>query len=355
LLAAFRSIFGRTKECHIHIWEGIEDKSQATGIGIKLTVLLKLLLAYPVLVIRYLLSPEHRYVLVPYLGIFDVVVLYPFARLRGARICLDVFISIYDTAVIDRGIIDPESFLAKLLYRFERFAINLADIALVDTNEHGRYLEELFDMPRGCLRTVWVGVEEQCFTPARSSSRKILRRDPKRVLFFGQFIPLHGIDVIVEAAEILEKQENRGDYEWLLIGKGQMQPAIDRMIAEKNLSSVKRLEWVPYEELVEQIRQADICLGIFGSTGKSQRVIPNKVFQILAVGTPLITADTPAIREVISPSAKISLIQPGSAEDLADAVVDMVARLDSYDDDAASARVVDALVVAEQLGVALRE
>jgi glycosyltransferase involved in cell wall biosynthesis len=49
-------------------------------------------------------------------------------------------------------------------------------------------------------------------------------------------------------------------------------------------------------------------------------VIPNKVYQCAAVGRPVITADTPAIREVFEPGTTIWLVPPGDAKALADAI-----------------------------------
>jgi glycosyltransferase involved in cell wall biosynthesis len=80
---------------------------------------------------------------------------------------------------------------------------------------------------------------------------------------------------------------------------------------------------VPYEYLIDYICKADICLGIFGTSGKATRVIPNKVYQILAAGKPLVTGDTPAIRELLRESPTVRLVTPGSPESLASAVLDL--------------------------------
>jgi glycosyltransferase involved in cell wall biosynthesis len=65
---------------------------------------------------------------------------------------------------------------------------------------------------------------------------------------------------------------------------------------------------------------ADVCLGIFGTSAKAQRVIPNKVYDALACARPVITADTPAIRELLQPDDQVIVCPPGDPESLADAI-----------------------------------
>ncbi|MFM8409028.1 MAG: glycosyltransferase, partial [Alphaproteobacteria bacterium] len=68
-------------------------------------------------------------------------------------------------------------------------------------------------------------------------------------------------------------------------------------------------DWVAYEDLPARLRSADVVLGIFGGSQKARMVVPNKVWQAAAVGRAIVTADTPAIREVFVPGESIRLVE----------------------------------------------
>ena len=75
------------------------------------------------------------------------------------------------------------------------------------------------------------------------------------------------------------------------------------------------------DERVEDDGPAPGCaLGVFGRSPKAARVIPNKAYQALACGTPLVTAATPAAAELLVDGESALLVPPGDPEALADAV-----------------------------------
>jgi len=318
LLQGLRANGVEVIECHASVWAGIEDKSQVAGINARLRRLLSWVSSYPRLIVRYLRLAPHDVVLVGYLGQLDVLVLWPFARLRSARVVWDAFLSLHDTVVEDRRLIGARHPFAIALFVWEWIACRAADLVLLDTRAHAAYFSERFGLAPERVCAVFVGAETDRFFPAVGAPARDAPHSELRVLFYGQFIPLHGIETIVRAMR-LARDEN---LHWTLIGRGQEAARIGSMLEEQPLERVEWIEWVPYEELAGHIRRADVCLGIFGAGGKAGRVIPNKVFQILAAGAPLVTRDSPAIRELFegTESEGVILVRPEDPKALLDGV-----------------------------------
>jgi glycosyltransferase involved in cell wall biosynthesis len=312
----------KTEQIHSHVWDGIEDKSQLNGIKNKLIKILQILLVYPGLIYRYLKSPKHEHVIVPYLGAIDVILLWPWAKLRGARIHWDVFLSLYDTVVNDRKMLSQKNPLALLLYGVEWLASRLADNCFLDTPAHAQYFKFIYKLNKDNVQWIPVGVETKNFPRVKKLPNVDLNNI--KVFFYGQFIPLHGIDTILDAAAL----DHSGNIDWLLVGKGQLSDKIDQRIINEKLDNIHRIEWVEYKKLTELIQQSDICLGIFGQSEKAKSVIPNKIYQIMATGKAFISAQSSGIAPLeLEKNVAVRLIEPGNAPALLAAVNELANKL----------------------------
>lgn len=311
-------------ECHVEIWRGVEDKSQVHSVGRRFGIGLRWLLSYPHLAWRLARAPRPDVILVGFPGFLDMLVAAPIARWRGIPLVWDMFMSLYDTVVEDRKLLCPGGLPARILYWLEKFALRRADLVFLDTRAHARRIEQLFNLGQGSIGAVWVGAETEHFHAISAGVKNAGRqfRD-LRVLFYGQFIPLHGIETIIHAARLTRDEP----VEWQLIGRGQEANRIKTLLAEQPLPKVRWDSWVDYGQLPQHIATVDVCLGIFGTSDKAASVIPNKVFQIVAMGRPLITRDSPAIREMLDDAPPcIRLIPPADPTALAAAVLEFSRR-----------------------------
>jgi len=240
------------------------------------------------------------------------------ARRHGTRFLVDAFTPVYDSAVYDRGAARPGSLAARRYWLIDWLALRLADLALVDTCQHRGYYMHAFGVHLGKLAVIPVGASREWFEAHQMphAGEHVL------VSFYGTYIPLHGVETILRAAHLLRDQ-SRIRFE--LIGRGQTYAAMQHLAGELGLENVALRGPVPQPALIELVSRADICLGIFGTTGKTGRVVPNKVYQTLALGKAVISADTPALRDAFTPGKHLIATPPGDPRALADAIAALAA------------------------------
>lgn len=234
------------------------------------------------------------------------------ARKRRIPVVLDVFISLYETDVSDRRRVSRWHPKAWMLWLVDWLACTLADRILIDTEDHRDALVRRFGAAREKFFVIPVGCRTDLFFP-----KETRHSPPFLVRFHGSFIPLHGIETILDAAAEVRDQPIRFE----LAGKGQTFAAMQRHAEERRLTNVRFVGMKTLREIPDFIAEADACLGIFGTGEKAGLVIPTKAFEILAMGRPLISARTPASERVLHDRDDALLIEPGDAHALAQAIL----------------------------------
>ncbi len=256
------------------------------------------------------------------------------ARRYHKTLVIDAFTSLYDSAVFDRAVAKSSSLSALRYWLFDWLAVRLAHRTLVDTAQHRDYFASQFHAPASKMRVIPVGASREWFdrfqndsavVGARGLSPASLKSNKKAeilILFYGTYIPLHGIETILHAAHQLRGQPS---LLFEIIGRGQTYTAMQQLAGTLEIPAIRFIDSVPPAELPTLAARADIALGIFGTTEKTTRVVPNKVYQMLALGKPTITADTPALREMFTPGRNLVAIPPGNADALAEAIRTLIA------------------------------
>lgn len=224
----------------------------------------------------------------------DVLAAARFARRHAVPLLFDPLISAWDKQVFEREKFAPDSAAGQKLLESEREQFRAADMVLADTGAHARFFAETFDLMPDRLAVVPVGAEEPHFHAAPMPPRD---GRPLEALFYGSFLGLQGPETIIESARLYDGPP----VTWTMLGEGPLLAAC-RHRAE-GLANVVFEPWRAYADLPARIRRADILLGVFGASAKAGRVIPNKVYQALACGRPVITREAPAYAERLGATA----------------------------------------------------
>lgn len=241
---------------------------------------------------------------------------YLVSRLFDKLLIFDPLISAYDTIVEDRKLIKKGGLLSRVVFFLDKLCLKTADFILADTEIHRKYFSETFEIPMDKIGKVIVGADTKYYYPEKKEVAKV--KDEFNVLFQGTFIPLHGIKYIIEAADLLRDRTN---IRFTIIGEGQEKQEILKISNKLNLTNVSFLPLMSQGLLREKINQSDICLGIFGETVKAKRVIPNKVYQYLACGKPIITGRSEAILELLEHEKNSILCDFANAKSIAESIV----------------------------------
>jgi glycosyltransferase involved in cell wall biosynthesis len=303
-------------ECHVPVWELTRHKTGRFFHPLSLFSLAwRILGGYLRLSARFLrLAGDIDLVVVGYIGQLDVLLARLLMAFRGpARLVFNPLVSLHDTLIDDRGLFTPRSLPARLLFALDRRAFLRSDRILLDTNVHIDYISDKFSIERGRFERIFVSADESVFGPRQEKPG----RTPLIVLFVGKFIPLHGLDHIIRAAGLLRDDP---EIRFRIVGTGQLYGEIMDLCRQLEIDNIDFIDWIPYRDLPREMSRAHVCLGIFSRGGKTARVIPNKVFQGLAVGLPVITGDTPASRELITGGRDAVLVPVGRPEELARAI-----------------------------------
>ena len=243
---------------------------------------------------------------------FAPQLVFPFlAKLGKKTLCIDFFISVYDTLADDRRKIKKGGIFARLAKWLDRKTIHSADIVVCDTNAHGKYFCEEFDFPQERIETLYLEADESIYYP-REQVKPPEYSDDFVVLYFGSILPLQGVDVILGAIDRLKDEKN---LRFVIVG-----PIPDGM-KKTGEGITEYISWLSQEELAERISQADLCLaGHFdGERGKANRTIAGKTYIYRAMGKRIILGDSDANRELFPDGI---YVPRGNSEALAEKILE---------------------------------
>jgi len=217
---------------------------------------------------------------VGYPGHIDILISYPLAKLLGKKLIFYPCIILYITFTEDVNLFTKDSIYAKLLKIYERFIYKLPDLI---------------------------------YTYSGVKNSKNLN-----VVYYGLYSPLHGVEHIINAAKILKNQKN---VKFLMVGDGQTFDQNYKLAKKNKLKNVIFYKDATEDNAKEILNSGHLFLGHAQKSPTVFRTLPNKVYQGLALGKVVITADTPASRGVFNHLGNAYLFKPANPKDLAKGIL----------------------------------
>lgn len=316
MIAALEAAGNEVVPCQVNLWHSIEDRVDTTKGGWKKpTFWWRVLRTYLRLIGQFVWVRDFDVLMVGYPGQFDIFLAKFFSILRRKPLVWDVFMSIYLVAK-ERGLHRESPFTVKLIRWFEARALRLPDRLIQDTAQYVTWFESEYKLLPDRFRLVPTGADDRIFTPLPTSSNATTDNE-FIVLYYGTFIPNHGVMKIAEAVYQLSSQT---DIIFEFIGDGPERSKFETYLHDHNLHNTRLFRWMSQEKLLEKIMAAHVCLGAFGDTPQSLMTVQNKIYECMAMGKPIITGKSPATQNNL-PADTLVLCSRDSSHEIADAIL----------------------------------
>jgi glycosyltransferase involved in cell wall biosynthesis len=241
------------------------------------------------------------------------------------QLIVEMYISIYDTFVRDKKIlkgkqIEPGSRQAKSMLAKDLLALTESDFIIHTASHELTYWEKLLKIE--------IAKEKIFIAPNSNVSQLVHNRKNSddgnlKICWWGTFIPLHGLENILQAMKIL--QTNKLKFSCNLFGvdndsfiqyaeKIKLEQLEDCVFLRKDLSFTDN-------SLPKYlINNCDLALGIFGNTDKAYNAVPNKLIEALSMGIPTLTMNSPALSEFFEPEKDLWTCEP-DPESIAESIL----------------------------------
>lgn len=181
-----------------------------------------------------------------------------------------------------------------------------------------------YGVDEGKIHVIPNGVDPLPFDPeARGEEHRRSWRAGDRfvVLYAGALGAANALDVVLDAAS-----ELRGSRAlFVLLGDGKERGALERRAGEMALDNVLFVPAQPKDQVPGLLAASDACLACLKDIPLFRTTFPNKVFDYMAGGRPVLLQIDGVIREVVEEAGAGLFVPPGDAPALAAAVRAMMA------------------------------
>jgi glycosyltransferase involved in cell wall biosynthesis len=252
--------------------------------------------------------------------IFQGVTAWLLARLKRVPFLFEVR-DLWPAFAIDVGVL-RNPLLIKLSLWLERFLYRRADRMMV--NSPG-FIQHVTQRGARWVELIPNGADPSMFDPAADGHALRTAHnlaDRFVVLYAGAHGMSNDLGILLQAAEQLHSHP---EIYFVLVGDGKEKATLQAEAARLNLSNVLFLPPVPKTEMGDVLAAADACLAILKPIPMYSTTYPNKVFDYMAAGRPLLLAIDGVSRTVMEQAGAGLFVPPGNPQALAEAVLRLAA------------------------------
>lgn len=245
------------------------------------------------------------------------------AHFLNKKVVTESYISFYDTEVNEKKRLQSDSLRAKKYKSYDKLIIEYGrPVIFLNKSEEAYHSEVAGTKAKSsAIVPLCIPYRDKATLPYANSQSNVLN-----VCWWGSFIPLHGLDIIIKSAKELSALDvpfrmhlfgrangKKGKYEDLISSLNLSDKVI--LYTDQSFGNGQLQKFL--------INNCDIALGIFGASRKAKTVFANKMGDALSFGLPLLTQKTIALDEMCNISEELYSIENPTPKSLAEAIANI--------------------------------
>jgi glycosyltransferase involved in cell wall biosynthesis len=222
---------------------------------------------------------------------------------------------------IDMGVL-TNPVLIRISRWFENFLYRHASHLIVNSPAYRDYLIGK-RVHESKITLIPNGVDTKMFAPDADGGQIRKRFGLKGrfvVTYAGALGAANDIDTILRAANHLKREPN---IQFLLVGDGKERLRLEAMAKEWNIHNVTFTGFYPKTDMSSILAASDTCVATLRDIPAFRTTYPNKVFDYMAAGRPIILGIDGVIRKVIEEAEAGIFVPPGDDFAMAEAVYEL--------------------------------
>jgi colanic acid biosynthesis glycosyl transferase WcaI len=251
---------------------------------------------------------------------FTVVSAWALSKLKRIPFIFELR-DLWPESIISVGAL-KQSFAISLISKFSLFLYQEAQIIIAVTNSFKEYLLKL-GIPESKIQVIYNGSDD-CQKHNQEDYGKLDKLDLEEkfvVSYIGTHGLAHGLDKVIEAAELLESYD---DIVFLMIGAGANKKKLDETIKLKNIKNIISLQNQPKENLSYYWKNSKIALVCLINKDLFKTVIPSKIFEAASFNVPILASIPKGEATQIIENYKCGVItHPEDPVELANKIVEL--------------------------------
>lgn len=223
---------------------------------------------------------------------------------------------LWPDAIVSSGVGREETLFSRSLELISRFLYHSCDLNVVVTGPFRNELENRYAVPPGKIEVIENGVDVSFFSGRGSIDDRWVFDQKFVVVYVGTVGIAHGLGTLLDVARAVED-----DFVFVVAGDGAEREALQRRVQQDGLTNVVFTGTLPRSEVPALLDRADAALVMLKKAEVFQKVIPTKLLEAMASGTPVVLAVEGEARRILEAAKGGIFVPPEDPVAICDALV----------------------------------